>query len=109
MRSRYEARPTPEHSVEPVRHHALANDLIRCYSPSNRFDDERMNMATIEDVARAAGVSRSTVSYALSGKRTISQETRTRIERAIAELGFTVNAGARALATAQTMTLGLLS
>jgi len=68
-----------------------------------------MDMATIEDVARAAGVSRSTVSYALSGKRTISQETRTRIEQAIAELGFTVNAGARALATSQTMTLGLLS
>lgn len=66
-------------------------------------------MATIEDVARAAGVSRSTVSYALSGKRTISQETRTRIELAILELGFTVNAGARALATSQTMTLGLLS
>jgi len=66
-------------------------------------------MATIEDVARVAGVSRSTVSYALSGKRTISRETRERIERAILELGFTVNAGARALATAQTMTLGLLS
>ncbi|MEO8263187.1 MAG: LacI family DNA-binding transcriptional regulator, partial [Pseudolysinimonas sp.] len=66
-------------------------------------------MATIEDVARAAGVSRSTVSYALSGKRTISRETRERIEHAISELGFTVNAGARALATSQTMTLGLLS
>ncbi len=66
-------------------------------------------MATIEDVARAAGVSRSTVSYALSGKRSISRETRERIEAAIAELGFTVNAGARALATSQTMSIGLLS
>lgn len=66
-------------------------------------------MATIEDVARAAGVSRSTVSYALSGKRSISRETQQRIEAAIAELGFTVNAGARALATAQTMSIGLLS
>lgn len=65
-------------------------------------------MATIGDVAREAGVSRSTVSYALSGKRTISQETRDRIDLAIAELGFTVNAGARALATSQTMVLGLL-
>ncbi|HEY9395217.1 MAG TPA: LacI family DNA-binding transcriptional regulator, partial [Nocardioides sp.] len=35
-------------------------------------------MATIQDVARHAGVSRSTVSYALSGKRTISTETRER-------------------------------
>jgi DNA-binding LacI/PurR family transcriptional regulator len=65
-------------------------------------------MATIGDVARAAGVSRSTVSYALSGKRTISSETRGRIEAAIARLGFTVHAGARALATSQTKVVGLL-
>lgn len=64
-------------------------------------------MATIGDVARAAGVSRSTVSYALSGKRAISQETRDRISAAIVELGFTPNAGARALATSQTMVIGL--
>jgi DNA-binding LacI/PurR family transcriptional regulator len=61
----------------------------------------------IEDVARRAGVSRSTVSYALSGKRRISHGTRERIEAAIAELGFTPNAGARALATAQTKVIGL--
>jgi DNA-binding LacI/PurR family transcriptional regulator len=61
----------------------------------------------IEDVARRAGVSRSTVSYALSGKRSISHQTRERIEAAIAELGFTPNAGARALATAQTKVIGL--
>ncbi|TXK19301.1 LacI family DNA-binding transcriptional regulator [Homoserinibacter sp. GY 40078] len=65
-------------------------------------------MATIGDVAKAAGVSRSTVSYALSGKRTISDETRERIESAIRELGFTPNAGARALATSQTRVIGLL-
>jgi DNA-binding LacI/PurR family transcriptional regulator len=65
-------------------------------------------MATIGDVAREAGVSRSTVSYALSGKRPISLETRDRIDEAIRNLGFTVNAGARALATSQTMVLGLL-
>jgi DNA-binding LacI/PurR family transcriptional regulator len=53
-------------------------------------------------------VSRSTVSYALSGKRTISDETRERIELAVRELGFTPNAGARALATSQTMVIGLL-
>ncbi len=65
-------------------------------------------MATIGDVAKAAGVSRSTVSYALSGNRPISRETRERIDAAIAELGFTINAWARALATSQTMVLGLL-
>jgi DNA-binding LacI/PurR family transcriptional regulator len=65
-------------------------------------------MATIADVARVAGVSRSTVSYALSGKRPITRDTQDRIARAISDLGFTVNAGARALATAQTMVIGLL-
>lgn len=65
-------------------------------------------MVTIGDVAKAAGVSRSTVSYALSGHRPISRETRERIDEAIANLGFTVNAGARALATSQTMVIGLL-
>jgi DNA-binding LacI/PurR family transcriptional regulator len=65
-------------------------------------------MVTIDDVARAAGVSRSTVSYALSGKRPITQETRDRINLAIGKLGFTVNAGARALASSETMVLGLL-
>jgi DNA-binding LacI/PurR family transcriptional regulator len=64
-------------------------------------------MATIGDVARVAGVSRSTVSYALSGKRAISLETRERIGAAITELGFTPNAGARALATSQTKVIGL--
>jgi len=64
---------------------------------------------TIADVAKAAGVSRSTVSYALSGNRPISQETRDRIDAAIVELGFTVNAGARALATSRTRVLALLS
>lgn len=63
--------------------------------------------ATIRDVARAAGVTVSTVSYALSGKRAISEETRERIQRAIVELDFTPNAGARALALSQTNVLGL--
>ncbi|MGW8767233.1 LacI family DNA-binding transcriptional regulator, partial [Streptomyces sp. NPDC055815] len=55
-------------------------------------------MVTLADVARRAGVSTSTVSYALSGKRPISDETRIRIEGAIAALGYHPNAGARALA-----------
>jgi DNA-binding LacI/PurR family transcriptional regulator len=64
---------------------------------------------TITDVARHAGVSPSTVSYAISGKRPISSATRARIDEAIAALGFTANAGARALATSQTMVIGLLT
>lgn len=66
-------------------------------------------MATIGDVARVAGVSRSTASYALSGKRAISADVRRRVEDAVLELGYTPNAGARALATSQTRVIGLLA
>jgi len=63
--------------------------------------------ATIHDVARVAGVSISTVSYALSGKRPIGEKTRRRVEAAIAELGYTPNAGARALAGRRTYVLAV--
>lgn len=65
-------------------------------------------MATIHDVARAAGVSTSTVSYVLSGKRSISAATRARVERSIKELGYRPHAGARALASSRTNVLGLV-
>lgn len=66
-------------------------------------------MATIGDVARAAGVSRSTASYALSGKRSISPTVRERVADAARTLGYTPNAGAKALATSQTMVIGMLA
>ncbi|MCL2552990.1 MAG: LacI family transcriptional regulator [Actinomycetia bacterium] len=55
-------------------------------------------MVTLAEVARHAGVSPSTVSYVLSGKRSISTATRKRVELAISELGYHPHAGARALA-----------
>lgn len=55
-------------------------------------------MPTIDDVARAAGVSISTVSYALSGKRAITEDTRQRVLAAAAQLGYAPRAAARALA-----------
>jgi DNA-binding LacI/PurR family transcriptional regulator len=62
----------------------------------------------IGEIARRAGVSRSTVSYALSGKRPVSAATARRINDVIAELGFRPNASARALAEGRTRTLGLV-
>lgn len=55
-------------------------------------------MVRIDDVAKRAGVSISTVSYALSGKRPVSESTRERIHLAARELGYLPNAGARMLA-----------
>ena len=66
-------------------------------------------MATIGDVARVAGVSRSTASNVLSGKKVTSPEIQVRVLAAVEQLGYTPNAGARALATSQTMVIGLLA
>ncbi|WP_306209923.1 LacI family DNA-binding transcriptional regulator [Actinoplanes sp. RD1] len=65
-------------------------------------------MPTISDVARAAGVSMSTVSYVLSGRRRISAETSARVRAAIADLGYHPHAGARALASSRTSVLALV-
>ncbi|SDJ39316.1 LacI family DNA-binding transcriptional regulator [Streptomyces indicus] len=65
-------------------------------------------MVKITDVARHAGVSPSTVSYALSGKRPISEETRLRIEASIHALGYRPHAGARALASSRSNVLALV-
>src|SRR5690349_17497667 len=71
--------------------------------------DQGKRMATISDVARAAGVSISTVSYVLSGRRPISPSTRARVESAIAELNYHPHAGARALASSRTNVLALVA
>lgn len=64
-------------------------------------------MATIHDVARAAGVSISTVSYALSGKRSIAETTRRRVADAAVSLGYQPHAGARMLAGTRTQIFAL--
>lgn len=55
-------------------------------------------MTTRADVAKLAGVSESTVSYVLSGKRPIGEETRKRVLAAIEETGYKSNYAAAALA-----------
>ena len=62
----------------------------------------------IGEIAKLAGVSRSTVSYVLSGKRQVSPELHERITRVIEESGYRPNATARALAEGSTRTIGLV-
>ncbi|WP_434992398.1 LacI family DNA-binding transcriptional regulator [Arthrobacter sp. Ld5] len=64
-------------------------------------------MANIHDVARVAGVSISTVSYALSGKRPIGEKTRLRIDRAVRDLDYMPNAAGRMLAGTRTRIFAL--
>ncbi|NUR98227.1 MAG: LacI family DNA-binding transcriptional regulator [Kribbellaceae bacterium] len=65
-------------------------------------------MVTIADVARHAGVATSTVSYVLSGKRTISSDTRERVQRSVRALGYRPNASARALASQRSNVVALV-
>jgi len=65
-------------------------------------------MVTLADVAARAGVSASTVSYVLSGKRPITEETRETVMRAVAELGYHRHASAAALASHRANTIALM-
>jgi len=62
----------------------------------------------IADVARAAGVSKSTVSRALSGSGYVSVATRLRVEIAASELGFVASSNAASLVTGRTKNVGLV-
>jgi DNA-binding LacI/PurR family transcriptional regulator len=57
---------------------------------------------TIEDVARAAGVSRSTVSRVLNGGLHVRPEAISKVNRAVGTLGYSVNQAARNLASGRT-------
>lgn len=63
---------------------------------------------TIKDVARAAGVSPSTVCRALSSPQLVRAETRERVRRTADELGYSPNRAARGLITGRTSNLGLI-
>jgi LacI family transcriptional regulator, galactose operon repressor len=65
-------------------------------------------VVTIKDVALRAGVTKQTVSNVINKRPVVSPVTRERVERAIAELGYTPNLLARGLATGQTMMVGLV-
>jgi LacI family transcriptional regulator len=63
---------------------------------------------TVDDVARAAGVSLMTVSRAMNDREGIGEETRARILALAVEMGYHPSQIARSLATRQTATLGLV-
>lgn len=63
--------------------------------------------ATVEDVARAAGVSRQTVSNVLNSPDVVRDETRARVQQAIADLAYRPHAAARRLRTRRSSTIGI--
>lgn len=65
-------------------------------------------MITIEDIAKQAGVSHSTVSRALADSPLVNASTKERIRQLAMDSGYQVNAIARSLVTRSTSTLGLV-
>ncbi len=64
---------------------------------------------TIRDVAIRAGVSHQTVSRVINKSERVSPTTRTRVKKAIKELGYRPNVIARSMAKGHTYTLGCIS
>lgn len=67
-----------------------------------------MNMTTLRDIAKKAGVSKATVSNVFTSKRKVTEETRDRILEISNELNYYPNKIAASLATKKTNILGLL-
>lgn len=67
-----------------------------------------MKRPTITDVARRAGVSKTTVSHVINQTRFVEEETRQRVLKAIQELNYRPSSVARSLTTNRTETIGVI-
>ncbi|MGB1235204.1 MAG: LacI family DNA-binding transcriptional regulator [Planktomarina sp.] len=69
---------------------------------------EAYQTPTLEDVAKAAGVSTATVSRCLNTSEKVSLKNRERVMKAVNDLGYTPNFGARVMAAKRTRTIGAI-
>ena len=65
--------------------------------------------ATIKDIAKAAGVSISTVSRVLTSSQTVDQEKKERVMKAVREMNYVPNSNARNLRKTQSQTVMILA
>ncbi len=72
------------------------------------FNQNDKNTYTIDDIAKALGVSKTTVSRTLSGKGRISESTRQRVLQFVEQHNYRPNAVAQSLAHSKTFNLGLV-
>ncbi len=72
------------------------------------FMNNLKDRVTIYQVAQAANVSLATVSRVINKKGNVTEETRKRVEKTIAELGYKPSALAQALATSKSTTIGII-
>ena len=67
-----------------------------------------MSIPTLEEVARAARVSRATASRVVNGSPSVGVEARQSVERAVAQLGYVPNRAARSLVTRRIDSIGVV-
>jgi LacI family transcriptional regulator len=82
-------------------------------APASRFDEllERttgMPNLTLEEIAKQAGVSRSTVSRVINNQPNVREDVRQRIRKVIQATGYHPNLAARSLASQRTSLIGLV-
>ena len=70
--------------------------------------NRRRRSATLEEVARVAGVSRATVSRVVNGASNVSEDARRSVARAIESLDYVPNRAARSLATRRSDSVALV-
>ena len=76
--------------------------------PTSEGEDFSRKRATINDVARLAGVSKKTVSRVINNSPSVQQETRERIEAVIKQTGYVPDPQARGLAFRRSFLIGLI-
>src|SRR5260370_20130263 len=69
---------------------------------------DRVGRVTIVDVARRAGVSKSTVSLVLSGSELVAEPTKLRVNEAMQVLGYVYHRGAASLRAASSDLVGMI-
>lgn len=79
----------------------------RMNKTENQNDEHKSNL-TLKDIARKAGVSRSTVSRVINNHPNVSKAARQRVTQIIEDTGFHPNVAARSLAMRRTRMLGLV-
>jgi len=75
---------------------------------SKRLQEHTGTRPTVNDVAKAAGVSTATVSRVLNASADVSETLKTKVTETMEELGYVRDASARALATRRSFRLGII-
>jgi len=75
---------------------------------ANNFMSNQAKAVTIQDVAKAAGVSVSTISRVLNQKDDVATDTQDRIRAVIDQLGYTSNIAARSMRSRKLNMIGLI-